>query len=127
AAKGANTVDDAYIWLEDVHGTKPLSWGAEQNARATGLLKADRDYQRDYDAILRAMDAPDRIPAATLFRDSVRNFWQDARNPKGLWRRTTIASYESADPQWDVLLDIDKLAAEEKENWVFAGSASTLS
>jgi len=127
AAKGANTVDDAYIWLEDVHGAKPLSWVAEQNARATGLLKADRDYQRDYDAILRAMDAPDRIPAATLFRDSVRNFWQDARNPKGLWRRTTIASYESADPQWDVLLDIDKLAAEEKENWVFAGSASTLS
>src|SRR5471030_3299172 len=127
AAKGADKVDDPYLWLEDVHGAKPLSWVAGQNERSTGILKADPDYQKDYDAILKIMDAPDRIPAPNLDHDTVRNFWQDANNPKGVWRRTTIASYESASPQWDVLLDVDKLAANEKENWVFSGGTSTLS
>ncbi|MGZ6021652.1 MAG: S9 family peptidase, partial [Rhizomicrobium sp.] len=121
AVKGANGVDDPYLWLEDVHGANPLAWVAEQNAHSTGILKADPDYQKDYDTILKIMDAPDRIPSPSLYRGTVRNFWQDATNPKGLWRRTTIASYESANPQWEILLDVDKLAADEKENWVFAG------
>lgn len=121
AVKGANGVDDPYLWLEDVHGANPLAWVAEQNAHSTGILKADPDYQKDYDTILKMMDAPDRIPLPSLYRGTVRNFWQDATNPKGLWRRTTIASYESANPQWEILLDVDKLAADEKENWVFAG------
>ncbi|MGZ5924141.1 MAG: S9 family peptidase, partial [Rhizomicrobium sp.] len=121
AVKGANGVDDPYLWLEDVHGANPLAWVAEQNAHSIGILKADPDYQKDYDTILKIMDAPDRIPSPSLYRGTVRNFWQDATNPKGLWRRTTIASYESANPQWEILLDVDKLAADEKENWVFAG------
>ena len=29
-------------------------------------------------------------------------------NPKGIWRRTTIADYANAQPKWDVLLDLDK-------------------
>ena len=29
----------------------------------------------------------------------VYNFWQDAKNPKGLWRRTTIADYQNAEPE----------------------------
>lgn len=120
-AYGANKVDDPYLWLEDVHGAKPLAWVAEQNARSTGVLKSDPDYQNDYDTILKIMDAPDRIPSASLYRGTVRNFWQDEHNPKGLWRRSSIASYESANPQWEVLLDVDKLAADEKENWVFVG------
>ena len=38
----------------------------------------------------------DRIPIGSLDHGFVYNFWQDAKNPKGLWRRTTIADY--ADP-----------------------------
>ncbi|HTP78145.1 MAG TPA: hypothetical protein VMJ73_14340, partial [Rhizomicrobium sp.] len=127
AAQGADSVDDPYLWLEDIHGTKPLAWVSEQNAHSTGILKADPDYQNDYNAILKVMDAPDRIPGGSLDRGFVRNFWQDAANPKGLWRQTTIASYESAAPQWDVLLDVDKLAADEKENWVLGGIATSVS
>ena len=52
----------------------------------------------------------------------VYNFWQDANHPKGLWRRTGIADYQSHDPKWDMLLDVDALAKAEKENWVFGGA-----
>ena len=124
---GAQGMDDPYLWLEDVQGAKALAWVKEQNAKSLALLKADPDYQKDYDAVLAILDAEDRIPYGTLFRDRVRNFWQDAKNPKGVWRQTSIASYETADPQWDMLLDVDKLAADEHENWVFAGGTSTTS
>ena len=113
---------DPYTWLEDVHGAKPLAWVAEQNAASLGQLKADPRYQKNYDSILQVLDATDRIAMGSLDHGFVYNFWQDAANPKGLWRRTTIADYQNASPNWDLLLDIDALAKTEKENWVFKGA-----
>jgi len=43
---------DPYLWLEDIHGARPLEWVKEQNARSTAILQADPRYQKDYDAIL---------------------------------------------------------------------------
>jgi prolyl oligopeptidase len=114
--------DDPYVWLEDVHGAKPLAWVAEQNKKSLGVLKADPRYQKNYDSILEVMDAPDRIPSGSLRHDHVYNFWQDAKNPKGVWRRATIADYANPSPQWEILLDVDALAKTEKENWVFEGA-----
>ena len=50
------------------------------------------------------------------------NFWRDAAHPKGLWRRTTFDEYRKDDPDWDVLIDVDALAAAEDENWVWGGA-----
>ena len=52
---------DDFLWLEDIHGQKPLDWVRQQNARTESLLDSDRfsDLQQDLTAIL---DAPDRIP-----------------------------------------------------------------
>jgi prolyl oligopeptidase len=122
--KGAN-VDDPYIWLEDVHGEKPLNWVKEQNQKSLGLLKADPRYQDHYDSILKVLDATDRIPYGSLDHRFVFNFWQDATHPKGIWRRTSVESYAKPNPVWDVLIDLDKLAADEKENWVWKGSDCT--
>jgi len=121
-ATGAFAVTDPYAWLEDVHGEKQLSWVAQQNAASLGQLKTDPRYQKNYDSVLQVLDATDRIPMGSLSHGFVYNFWQDAANPKGLWRRTTIADYRNAAPRWEVLLDIDALAKAEKENWVFKGA-----
>ena len=96
AAPKGNPVEDPYIWLEDVHGEKPLAWVKEQNAKSLGVLKADPRYQRNYDAILKVLDATDRIPYGALDHQYVFNFWQDAEHPKGIWRRTTIADYANS-------------------------------
>jgi len=122
-ASGAYAVDDPYVWLEDVHGAKPLAWAKEHNAKSLTPLKADPRYQKNYDSVLEVLDATDRIPMGALRGRNVYNFWQDAKNPKGVWRRTSIASYQSANPDWQVLLDIDALAKSENENWVFKGSS----
>lgn len=118
-----NTMNDPCLWLEDVHGTKALAWVEDQNRRAREVLTSDPDYQPDFDAVLSMLDAEDRIPFGALDRQYVFNFWQDEANPKGLWRRTTIADYATANPHWEVLLDVDALAKTEQENWVFTGAS----
>ena len=119
---GAQEGTDPYLWLEDVHGEKSMEWVKAQNARSTAILRADADYQTDYEAILKVMDAVDRIPYADLDHQWVFNFWQDAQHHKGLWRRTSISDYAQPAPAWEVLLDLDRLSADEHENWVWKGA-----
>ncbi|HEV7960790.1 MAG TPA: hypothetical protein VGP01_07135, partial [Rhizomicrobium sp.] len=122
AFAGAQAVTDPYAWLEDVHGAKPLAWVKEQNKKSLAVLKAGPRYEKNYHSVLDVLDAPDRIPAGSLDHAFVYNFWQDAKNPKGVWRRTGIADYANPSPRWDVLLDVDALAKAEKEDWVFEGA-----
>ncbi len=114
--------DDPYLWLEDIHGAQALAWVREQNEITFTALKSDPAYARDYDALLKILDADDRIPAGQLHGDVVLNFWQDKDHVRGVWRRTTIGSYETSAPQWETLLDLDRLSAEEGKNWVFKGA-----
>ena len=44
------------------------------------------------------------------------------RTRAGLWRRTTLASYRTEEPEWDVIIDVDALADTDDENWVWAGA-----
>ena len=125
AAKGTVSVEDPYLWLEDVHGAKPLAWVAEQNARTRDVLQADPRYAQDHDAVLKVLDATDRIPYGNIVHDSVLNFWQDAANPKGVWRRTTLSDYAKPAPHWETIIDVDKLAADEHENWIWKGASCT--
>ncbi len=122
ADKMNHVMEDPYLWLEDIHGAKPMEWVKAQNAKSLGILKADPDYQNDYDSLLKVMDATDRIPYGSLDHQYVFNFWQDAQHPKGIWRRTTIADYANASPNWETLIDLDKLAADEHEDWVWKGA-----
>jgi len=117
---GANA--DPYLWLEDVHGSRAMEWVKAQDARAATQLQSDPDYQGDFEALLRVMDAPDRIPYGDLDHQHVFNFWQDAQHSKGIWRRVSIADYRAPAPDWQLLLDLDKLAADEHENWVWKGA-----
>src|SRR5580704_11787687 len=96
ADKMNHVMEDPYLWLEDIHGAKPMEWVKAQNAKSLGILKADPDYQNDYDSLLKVMDATDRIPYGSLDHQYVFNFWQDAQHPKGVWRRTAIADYANA-------------------------------
>ena len=43
----------------------------------------------------------------------VYNFWQDDEHSLGIWRRTSPASYKTAEPQWETVIDFDALAAEK--------------
>ncbi len=119
---GASTTDDPFQWLEDVEGAKSLAWVKEQNAESTKLFQSRPEYKPIYDRTLEILDSKERIPVPELLGDTVYNFWKDGVHERGIWRRTTIASYRTAAPQWETVLDVDALAKAEGKSWVFHGA-----
>ena len=117
------TPPDPYVWLEEIDSPQAKTFVEARNAETLGKL-CDAQFERDRAAMLAILDAPDRIPPIHLRGALAYNFWQDARNPKGLWRRTTLSNYRNAEPDWETVLDIDALAAQEGEDWVWRGCTS---
>ncbi|EWS81871.1 prolyl oligopeptidase [Brachybacterium phenoliresistens] len=120
---------DPWQRLEDVTGEEALAWVRERNARAEAEIDAvpgpdgeslARSLQREIREIL---DAKDRIPAVVKRGEHLYNLWTDAEHERGLWRRTTLDSYRTDEPVWDVLLDVDALGEEEGESWVWHGAS----
>src|SRR5262249_4128645 len=107
--------DDPYLWLEDVDGARALSWVEAQNA-ATLARFGDKSFAADRDTLAAIYDRPDNLPLVARRGVHLFNFWKDERNPRGLWRRTTMASFRTAEPQWEIVLDLDVLAARESED-----------
>src|SRR5579862_4537850 len=116
--------DDPYLWLEEIEGARALAWVTEQNARTLARY-GDARFVADRDTLTALYDRPDNLPYVVRRGPYLYNFWKDAQNPRGLWRRTTLESFRRDQPQWEILLDLDRLAAREGEDWVWGG-ASTL-
>jgi prolyl oligopeptidase len=117
-----DTADDPWLWLEEVQGEKALDWVRELNVHTRQRLEAWPGFAATRERIVQVLDSRDRIPAIARRGDFVYNFWQDADNPRGLWRRTALAEYRKSAPAWELLLDVDALGRSEGENWVWAGS-----
>jgi len=113
--------DDPYIWLEEVDGDRALAWVSEQNEHSLDRLQSDPRYETIRDEALALYEASDRIPYGSYFGGQVHNFWQDEDHVRGIWRRATLESYTTANPAWETVLDVDALAEEEGENWVYKG------
>jgi len=113
---------ESHLWLEEVEGVEALAWVTAQNTRTLAELEADPRYAGFEKAALDVLNSSERIPYGTVRAGLVYNFWQDDVNVRGLWRRTTLASYASDTPVWETILDFDKLAADEGKNWVYKGA-----
>jgi prolyl oligopeptidase len=118
---GVAAADD-HLALEQVHGDAAMAFVARENAASLAALTGDPRYETYRQEAFAILSATDRIPGPSFLGDGIGNFWQDAANPKGVWRRTTLDSYRSADPQWETLLDIGALSAAEGKDWVFKGA-----
>ncbi len=116
--------DDPFLWLEDVTGETSLDWVRQRNAVTLGELTGGERFERLRTEIRQVLDADDRIPFVSRRGSYLYNFWQDAEHPRGLWRRTTLDQYRLAKPAWELLLDVDALAEQEGENWVWHGATT---
>jgi prolyl oligopeptidase len=125
-ASGSRPADDPYLWLEEQHGDRAMSWVRAENAKTTAVLEKDPRFARLYSQALAIAQSKDRIPYARFIGGQVYNFWQDSAHVRGIWRRTTLASYRTAAPQWTTVLDLDSLARAEKANWVWQGEDCVL-
>ncbi|HET9392567.1 MAG TPA: prolyl oligopeptidase family serine peptidase [Candidatus Rubrimentiphilum sp.] len=122
AAPGFANGADPFQWLEDKDGAKSLAWVRAQNAKALPILTSDPHYANMYAEALKIAQATDRIAFPRTINGEIYNFWQDATHVRGIWRKTSLASYRTANPSWTTVLDLDALAASEKANWVWKGA-----
>src|SRR5215831_2986058 len=97
--------DDPYIWLEEFSSPRAMAWVESHNSTTTNRLEADPRYARNYDEALTIAGAKDRIPEPEFVHGEVYNFWQDPEHLRGIWRKTTLAEYTSAEPHWMTVLD----------------------
>lgn len=114
--------NDPRLWLEEVEGEEAIAWAEGENARTFERLQGDERYQGLFDQALAVYQSEDRIPYGAFQGGYVWNFWQDATNTHGLWRRTSLESYLTDTPEWDVILDLDTLSDAEGSNWVWRGA-----
>lgn len=114
--------DDPYLWLEEVGGKRALAWVREQNGVSTSELEATAQFAGLRQRLLGIYESKARIPSITKHGEHFYNFWRDERHIRGVWRRTSLDEYRKADPAWEIILDLDQLAADENENWVWKGA-----
>lgn len=121
ACGGASTPTDPYLWLEELDSPRVQQWVATENARTLGVLEQDPRFAGNLAEATELGKSPDRLPFPTLRDGGVDNFWQDGDHTRGVWRTTSVAEYESPQPNWRTVLDLDALAAGESKNWVWKG------
>jgi len=114
--------DDENLWLDDIDGAKPLDWVKARNAETVTRYAESQDFKTLDARLLEMLDSDAKIPMVSKIGDHFYNFWRDKQHPKGLWRRTTLAEYRKDKPAWETVIDLDALAASEKENWVWHGA-----
>ena len=125
-----NTVTDPHKFLEEVLGEKPLAWVKERNAECIDKY-GDPTKTEDYKRILAILDSKDKIPGIAQIGNSTKNgmyynFWQDDKHVQGIWRKTTLESYQTKNPEWHTVLDLDALpppTTDTASTWVWHGSS----
>ncbi|MCW5733070.1 MAG: S9 family peptidase [Enhydrobacter sp.] len=115
--------DDPWLWLEEVEGEQAAAWVDQQNARTLAAFGGP-DVEADAATLAAIFDRPEKIPFPGRRAGWLYNFWTDETHPRGFWRRTTPQSFRSEAPDWEMLIDVDALAAAEGEDWIWSGAGT---
>jgi prolyl oligopeptidase len=113
---------DPFLWLEEVEGARAMEWVESRNAATVAALSQHPAYVPIFDRTRQILDSDERIAFPSILGDRLYNFWQDAAQPRGIWRRASWQSYLGGDPAWETVIDIDALARDEGVPWAFGGA-----
>ncbi len=122
--RGPSAMTDSsepYAWLEEVKGEQALKWVGARNLESQTQMKALKDFKEVERVAKTILLAKDRLPKVVEHAGKLYNFWQDDVHVRGIWRRASLAEFKKKSPKWETILDLDKVAAKEKENWVYKG------
>jgi len=115
--------DDPHIWLEEVQGQRALAQVEAWNAASARVLEAEPGFATYRERALELLEDDERIAHPDrIIGDQVLNLWQDAANPRGIWRITALDAFAAGRPQWRTLIDLDALGLEEGKSWVWHGA-----
>jgi prolyl oligopeptidase len=94
-----------------------MDWVRAENAKTIAALETRAEYPQLYADAQAIAGAGGRLPTPRFIAGDIFNFWQDSGHPRGRWRKTNLADYRHAAPQWATVLDLDALARTEGADW----------
>ena len=113
-------VQSEHSYLTEVLGEQSIKWVKGKNEECLSGLGLPTDNVL-YCKVLSILDCKDKIPSVRKIGKFYYNFWQDADNKRGVWRRTVLDSYSSPQCSWEIVLSLDELCLRESESWVWKG------
>ncbi len=117
----AQAEDDPYIWLEEVEGEEALGWATDRSEATLAEFAAMPRFDAIMSETMDILGSQDRIAYPSIRGSHLYNFWRDNEHPRGIYRRTSWDAYVGGEPEWETVLDIDALVAEEGVPWSFGG------
>lgn len=120
------TAEPCDLWLEEVLGKRSLEWVDIQNNKTLKILKAQPGFDELESEALKILNRKEKIHFGQKIGDEIYNTLKNKKYVKGLIRRTKYSNYMENFEQWETVLDIDKLALDEKINWVLSSYGSNL-
>ncbi|MFM0071945.1 prolyl oligopeptidase family serine peptidase [Paraburkholderia sediminicola] len=111
---------DPFLSLEALDDPDALAWVEAQNARTRAAWCSSAEFESLKQRLADAYLPRERPVIPDCWKEWAYDLWQDERNPKGIWRRTTWAAWRGGAPDWQNLLDFDALGAAEGTPWVCA-------
>ena len=113
--------EDPWRWLEDIDSEKSLNWVRAENQSSAERLKANPLFEELFSEAKIILNSASRLPDVYQEEGWLYNVWRDEKNPRGIFRRTTLEGFAADEPAWETVLDIDALGKEENQQWVFKG------
>ena len=90
--------EDPYLWLERVDDEKALDWVRSENKSTAERLKSNPLFDQLYTETKAILNSSSRLPDVYQQGDWLYNFWKDKNNPRGIFRRTTLAKFANDNP-----------------------------
>ncbi|WP_281547056.1 prolyl oligopeptidase family serine peptidase [Pseudoalteromonas sp. PAR1] len=113
---------DEFIWLEEISSIKSKSWVGRQNAITKSSLSSQGKFK---DILARSYELQkngERLPNFLDYKmhnDFIYKVLQNETSPRGVLVRKNVNQLPSKE-QWEQLVNLDKIAAEEGQNWYFS-------
>lgn len=117
----AKDAQDSYLWLEDIDAERSMDWVRAANAETDKRLSNDALYKEIYADALSALNTKDKLPEISVIGDLVYTLKKDADHPRGVYQRTSLNDFKSANGKWETVLDIDAMSEADNIKWVFHG------
>ncbi len=117
----ARAEEDPYLWLEAVDDDKALAWVRAENDLTAKRLQSSPLLEDLYTEAKAILNSSSRLPSVYQEENWLYNLWRDKTNPRGIFRRTSLAEFATDNPAWEVVINIDALSKQEDKQWVFKG------
>jgi prolyl oligopeptidase len=119
----AAAAPDPFAWLDDSNTALTKAWVARENRATLAALSSDARFKALEAEAATVLNNPSRLEPVQFIGDGVFQYHQSREAPLGVWRRASRASWFAGTPDWQTIIDLDRLAAQDKRKWFFAGAS----